>query len=129
MSLSANWSYPTAIRFGAGRIAELAEACGVAGISRPLLVTDKGLADLPMTGQALEILRKGGLDAALFSDVDPNPNEKNLAAGVAAFRAGGHDGVIAFGGGSGLDLGSPAADGSYPSADRVSVRHSVSRRR
>ena len=105
MSLSANWSYPTAIRFGVGRIAELAEACGVAGISRPLLVTDKGLADLPMTGQALEILRKGGLDAALFSDVDPNPNEANLNAGIAAFKAGGHDGVVAFGGGSSLDLG------------------------
>jgi len=105
MTLTANWSYPNAIRFGAGRIAELAEACTQAGIIRPLLVTDKGLAPLPITAQAMEILGKAGLEAAVFSEVDPNPNEINLAAGVEAYKAGGHDGVIAFGGGSGLDLG------------------------
>ncbi len=105
MTLTANWSYPTAVRFGAGRIAELAEACVAVGISRPLLVTDKGLAPLPITAQAMEILRKAGLEAAVFAEVDPNPNEINLAAGVEAYKAGGHDGVIAFGGGSGLDLG------------------------
>lgn len=105
MTLTANWSYPTAIRFGAGRIAELAEACTQAGISRPLLITDRGLAHLPITEGALAILRKAGLEAGIFAEVDPNPNEVNLAAGVEAFNAGGHDGVIAFGGGSGLDLG------------------------
>lgn len=105
MTLTANWSYPAAIRFGAGRIAELADACTQSGISKPLLVTDKGLASLPITEQALDILRKAGLDAAMFSEVDPNPNEQNLAAGIAAYNDGGHDGVIAFGGGSGLDLG------------------------
>jgi alcohol dehydrogenase class IV len=105
MTLTANWSYPTAIRFGAGRIAELAEACRGAGITRPLLVTDKGLAPMPITAQAMEILRKAGLEAAVFAEVDPNPNEINLTAGVEAYKAGGHDGVIAFGGGSGLDLG------------------------
>jgi len=105
MSPRANWSYPTAIRFGAGRISELAEACLTAGIKLPLLVTDRGLASLPITTQALDILEAAGLGRAVFSEVDPNPNEKNLDAGVAAFKAGGHDGVIAFGGGSGLDLG------------------------
>ncbi len=105
MSPRANWSYPTAIRFGAGRIVELADACNSLGIKRPLLVTDKGLANLPITKNALAILADGGLEAGLFSDVDPNPNEKNLAAGVKAYIDGGHDGVIAFGGGSGLDLG------------------------
>ncbi|RKT31005.1 alcohol dehydrogenase class IV [Roseovarius halotolerans] len=105
MSLTANWSYPTAIRFGAGRIAELPDACRQSSITKPLLVTDRGLAGLPITAQALDILREAGLDAGLFADVDPNPNETNLAAGVAAYNAGGHDGVIAFGGGSGLDLG------------------------
>jgi alcohol dehydrogenase class IV len=103
--LVANWSYPTAVRFGAGRIAELPEACRAAGISKPLFVTDAGLAKLDVTARALDILQKAGLKAALFSDVKPNPVESNLNAGVAAFGAGRHDGVVAFGGGSGLDLG------------------------
>lgn len=104
-SPTANWSYPTAIRFGAGRISELPEACIAAGITRPLLVTDKGLASLPITARALDLLDAAGLGRAIFSQVDPNPTDVNLAAGVAAFREGGHDGVVAFGGGSGLDLG------------------------
>ena len=105
MSLTANWSYPTAIRFGAGRIKELPEACAQAGMKNPLLITDKGLAPLPITAQTLDILDAAGLGRAVFSDVDPNPNEVNLAAGIKAYNDGGHDGVIAFGGGSGLDLG------------------------
>lgn len=104
MTLTANWSYPTSIRFGAGRIAELAEACKQAGINRPLLVTDRGLANLPITVGALDVLEQAGLGRAIFADVDPNPNEKNLDDGLAVFREGGHDGVVAFGGGSGLDL-------------------------
>ena len=109
MTLRANWSYPTAIRFGAGRISELAEACAAAGIKKPLLVTDKGLAGLPITAATLDLMQAAGLGGAMFSDVDPNPTEVNLAAGVAAYKAGGHDGVIAFGGGSGLDLGKAVA--------------------
>ncbi len=109
MSIVANWSYPTAIRFGAGRIAELAEACASSGMKKPLLVTDRGLAGLPITAQALDVLEAAGMGRGFFADVDPNPNEKNLAAGVAAFGSGGHDGVVAFGGGSGLDLGKMVA--------------------
>lgn len=105
MPLTANWSYPTNICFGAGRIAELAESCAAVGITKPLLVTDKGLASLPITQSTLDLLDAAGLGRALFSDVDPNPTERNMEAGVQAFRDGGHDGVIAFGGGSGLDLG------------------------
>lgn len=105
MSLTANWSYPTAIRFGAGRIAELPEACAQVGMKKPLLVTDKGLASLPITTGALDILEAAGLGRAIFAQVDPNPNEINLADGIKAFKEGDHDGVIAFGGGSGLDLG------------------------
>lgn len=105
MSLSANWSYPTSIRFGVGRIAEIADACATAGISKPLLITDRGLAKMPITTQTLDLLEQAGLGRAIFADVDPNPNEKNAAAGVGAFKDGGHDGVVAFGGGSGLDLG------------------------
>ncbi len=103
--MTANWSYPTAIRFGAGRIAEIAEACRAAGISRPLLVTDRGLAGMEITTRTLDLLNEGGLGAALFAEVDPNPNERNVAAGLQVYRDGGHDGVVAFGGGSGLDLG------------------------
>ena len=109
MTLTANWSYPTAIRFGAGRVAELPAACADAGIQRPLFVTDRGLASLPMTQAALDILEEGGLGRAAFAEVDPNPTDKNLDAGVAAFREGGHDGVVAFGGGSALDLGKMVA--------------------
>ena len=108
-SPTANWSYPTAISFGAGRISELTQSCAAAGMTRPLLVTDKGLADLPITAAALDLMEAAGLGRGLFSDVDPNPNEKNCDAGVAAYRSGSHDGVIAFGGGSGLDLGKAVA--------------------
>jgi len=105
MTLTANWSYPTAIRFGAGRISDLTEACATAGVKNPLLVTDKGLADLPITQSTLDIMAAAGLGRAMFSQVDPNPNEINVAAGLEVYRAGQHDGVVAFGGGSGIDLG------------------------
>ena len=105
MSVTANWSFPTSIRFGAGRIAELADACKAAGMARPLLVTDQGMRDLPITSDALDRLQKAGLSASLFSDVQSNPTDLNLEAGIEAFKAGDHDGVVAFGGGSGLDLG------------------------
>ncbi|MDC1411035.1 iron-containing alcohol dehydrogenase [Amylibacter sp.] len=109
MTLNANWSYPTAIRFGAGRISEIADACFVSGIKKPLLVTDRGLAEMEITQKTLNLLEDAGLGRAIFADVDPNPNEKNAAAGVAAYKAGNHDGVVAFGGGSGLDLGKVVA--------------------
>lgn len=70
---------------------------------------DARIADLPITHKALAVLTDHGFEAALFADVDPNPTEKNLEKGVEAFNAGGHDGVIAFGGGSGLDLGKMVA--------------------
>ncbi len=102
---SMNWSYPTAIKFGPGRISELAEHARSVGMARPLLVTDKALAVLPITVAALDILEAAGLGRAVFSEVDPNPNEINMEAGLAVYRAGNHDGVICFGGGSALDLG------------------------
>jgi len=109
MTLKNNWSYPTNIRFGAGRIAEIADACAVAGIGNPLLVTDKGLAELDITTYTQDLLEAAGLGRAMFSGVDANPTEKNLDDGIIAFRSGGHDGVIAFGGGSALDLGKMVA--------------------
>jgi alcohol dehydrogenase class IV len=101
---TANWSYPTAIKFGPSRIAELPAACAQAGIKRPLLITDRGLATMEITSRTLDILDAAGLGRAIFAEVDPNPTEKNLEAGLKVYKAGGHDGVVAFGGGSGLDL-------------------------
>ena len=100
-----NWSYPTAIKFGVGRIVELADHCKAVGMAKPLLVTDKALASLPITAAALDSLAAAGLGRAVFSEVDANPTEANMAAGITAYLAGGHDGIIGFGGGSALDLG------------------------
>ena len=105
MSVIANWSYPTSIRFGAGRIVEIADACKTIAIKKPLLVTDKGLAKLDITHKTLNILNKAGLGSSIFSEVDSNPTEINAAAGIKIFQEGKHDGIIAFGGGSGIDLG------------------------
>ncbi len=102
-SLSGNWNYPTAVRFGVGRAAEIGAACADLGMTNPLLITDPGLASLPMVTNAVASCEAAGLKAAVFSDVKPNPVGKNVDDGVAAYKAGGHDGVIAFGGGSGLD--------------------------
>ena len=105
MSAKANWNYPTAVKFGIGRIKELADHCRALGMHNPLLVTDAGLASLPMTQTVLADLQSAGLGAALFADIRPNPVGANVEAGLAAYRGGGHDGVVAFGGGSGLDIG------------------------
>jgi alcohol dehydrogenase class IV len=107
--LRGNWNYPTTIRFGAGRIRELPEHCRSTGIDRPLFVTDAGLANLPMVTRVVELCREAGLGIELFSEVQPNPVEANVNAGVEAYRRGRHDGVIAFGGGSALDIGKSIA--------------------
>ena len=99
--LKANWNYPTTVWAGPGRIAELPAACALLGIQRPLLVTDEGLKDVPMVRRALELVP----GSALFARVRGNPVAANIEDGLAAYRAGAHDGVIAFGGGSALDAG------------------------
>ncbi|MBL0935857.1 MAG: iron-containing alcohol dehydrogenase [Rhizobiaceae bacterium] len=105
MTLTSKWNFPTTVLFGPGRVGELPAVLASAGIARPLFVTDPGLAKLPVVADTLAILDKAGVEYAVFSDVRPNPVESNLAAGIQAFKSGNHDGVIAFGGGSALDLG------------------------
>jgi alcohol dehydrogenase class IV len=107
--LRGDWNYPTTIRFGAGRIAELPEACLELGIARPLLVTDPALAQLPMVQQAIAHNEQAGVPTGVFSVIKPNPVGKNVDDGVRAYRDGGHNGVIAFGGGSALDAGKAIA--------------------
>lgn len=105
MQLTGNWNYPTPIRFGAGRIKEIGDACRSVGINRPLLVTDRGLRDLDIAVATLDLMEEAELGRALFADVDMNPTGENIDEGLEVYRAGGHDGVVAFGGGSALDLG------------------------
>ena len=104
-SLKSLWNFPTQVRFGPSAIAGLPRACASLGMTRPLLVTDPGLAALPMVQEVLARNAEAGIPAALFSDVKGNPVGRNVEDGVAAYREGGHDGVIAFGGGSALDAG------------------------
>jgi len=102
---TANWNYPTSLRFGVGRLAELPTACAAAGIARPLLVTDPGLAASPMVKRALDLMSQAGMKPGLFSALKPNPVARNVEDGIGALRAGSHDGVVAMGGGSALDTG------------------------
>ncbi|MFK0683530.1 iron-containing alcohol dehydrogenase [Ochrobactrum sp. BD67] len=104
-TLTAKWNFPTTVLCGPGRIRELPAVLKAAGIERPLFVTDPGLAKLPVVASTLAILDQAGVKYGMFSDVKPNPVESNLYAGVEVFKSGKHDGVIAFGGGSALDLG------------------------
>ncbi|MFP6740788.1 MAG: iron-containing alcohol dehydrogenase [Alphaproteobacteria bacterium] len=102
-TLRGNWNFPTDMRFGPGRISELADACRDLGMTRPLLATDPGLKDLPIVRKAIAANDAAGLPTALFADIKGNPVGQNVADGVAAYQDAGCDGVIAFGGGSGLD--------------------------
>ena len=105
MELFGNWSYPTQILFGNGRVKELSDLLKSNGLKRPLFVTDKGLMSQNITKVTLNHIVKNGFEYSLFSNVDPNPNELNLKDGLQVFREGNYDSVIAFGGGSALDLG------------------------
>jgi len=100
-----DWSFPVPIAYGAGRLAEIGRRCAEMGIRSPLIVTDSGSRDLPFIGRLTEILTEAGLASAVFSGISPNPRDTEIAAGKRAFRDGGHDAVIAIGGGSAMDGG------------------------
>ncbi len=107
--LQANWNYPTAIRFGAGKISQLADTCKELQISHPLLVTDQGLVEQFFIKEILQANEDAGVKAAVFSQVKPNPTGANIEQGVDVYIKGKHDGVIAIGGGSALDAGKAIA--------------------
>jgi alcohol dehydrogenase class IV len=108
-AVTGNWNYPTKMIVGPGRIAELGAACRSLGMKRPLLVTDPGIAALPMVVDAIAGCEHAGQSCGLFSDVKGNPVGRNVEDGVHVFREGDHDGVIAFGGGSALDAAKAVA--------------------
>ena len=100
-----DWGYPNTVWFGNGRITDLAKACKILDIKKPLFVTDKDLAKTKMVEETLEINKRANLPTVVFSDLKGNPLGSNVKKGVDAFKNGNHDGVIAFGGGSSLDVG------------------------
>jgi hypothetical protein len=104
-ALAGTWNFPRAFRFGTGRIKELGAVCRDLGTTRPLIVTDPGIAATGMIEAARKRLADEGITAAVFTGIHGNPTESNVMAGVATWRAGGHDGVVAWGGGSSLDGG------------------------
>jgi len=109
MTLSANWNYPTSISLGAGRICDVVEECRALGVERPLIVTDPGLCELPFVSKLQADCAASGLGVGLFYQVHPNPTGEDIDAGLNMFKQGGHDGVIAIGGGSSLDAGKAVA--------------------
>jgi alcohol dehydrogenase class IV len=100
---SVDWSIPIPIRYGPGRVAEIGALCREAGIAAPLVVTDRGSRALPFVARALDALAGAGLAPALFADVSPNPTDREAEAGKAVYETGGHDGIVAIGGGSAMD--------------------------
>ncbi len=100
-----NWNYPTNIWFEAGKIEDLAVACFELKIKNPLFVTDKDLLNLPMTSKVIEKLKNDFENLQVFSNFSGNPNGKNVTEGVSLYIGKNCDGVIAFGGGSALDVG------------------------
>src|SRR5699024_3726628 len=103
-ALTTNWGFPTDMRVGPGRLAELPEICRDLGFERPLLVTDQGLREQPMMDGLLAGLESAGFSSVgIFSDIQGDPDWATVETGINAFRNGPHDGIIAFGGGSSLD--------------------------
>ena len=107
--IQSNWNYPTQIHVGPGRRAELAAYCRALKIQQPLVVTDRMLLALPMVQEVLAELSLAGLEPRVFSEVNGNPTGSEVSAGCQAYLAGGHDGVVAIGGGSAMDVGKTIA--------------------
>ena len=107
--MKTNWNYPTTIWVGEGRIKELIQACKNLNINKPLFVTDRDLINLKMVENIISDLKKNFRDLSIFSNISGNPVGENVNDGVNEFKKNKCDGVIAFGGGSGLDVGKAIA--------------------
>ena len=100
-----NWTFPTSIRYGPKRIKELSKICIQKGIKKPLIVTDNGSKELNFIKDIKENLRNDNLNPKIFSNISPNPKDEEIMLGKSEFLSGNHDGIIAIGGGSGMDGG------------------------
>jgi len=98
-----DWTFPVPIAYGPGRLLEIGDLCIQAGMTRPLIVTDRGSRDLPFGKDITRFLQLSGLTSDLFSEISPNPRGDEIAAGRAMYLRGKHDGIIGIGGGSGMD--------------------------
>lgn len=98
-----DWTFPVPIAYGPGRLKEITHFCRQEGLKNPLIITDRGSVGLPFIQDLLRYLAEGGLDSRLYSGISPNPLDTEVASGCSYFREGGHDGIIAIGGGSGMD--------------------------
>ncbi|MEM7280948.1 MAG: iron-containing alcohol dehydrogenase [Pseudomonadota bacterium] len=105
LSTPYDWSFPVPIAYGPGRLAEIGTHCRNAGIKNPLIVTDQGSKELSFIETTENHLERVGLKFGLFSEISPNPRKDEITSGKEAYRRGRHDGVIAIGGGSGMDGG------------------------
>ena len=105
MKLRSHWSFPNSIRFGENRILEIEKSCDSANIKNPLFVTDKNLVNSNIFLKTINLVNQFCSKDCVFSDVESNPNQFNLYNGIEKFKSGRFDGVIAFGGGSALDIG------------------------
>ena len=105
MQLYANWNFPTHVKIGLGALAEIGNCCKDLKINQPLIVTDKTLFSSEIVQKLKNKLIKNNLPFSIYSNVDSNPNDINLADGIDFLKSGNFDGIIAFGGGSAIDLG------------------------
>lgn len=100
-----DWTFPVPIAYGPGRLAEIGDKVSALGIGNALIVTDRGSRNLPFIGKTAEYLAAASVKSDVFSEISPNPRDDEIGAGKAAFLDGGHDAIIAIGGGSAMDGG------------------------
>lgn len=105
----ADWTFPVPIAYGPGRFDELAYHCQRLGLTNPLIITDRGTASLKFVSDAVDLLAQAGIASIVFHNISQNPTESDVRNAHSVFRSGNHDGVIAIGGGSGMDAGKATA--------------------